>query len=49
MEKGGKSESFQIPFPNPNSSHYNKLSEIELFELFFDDELIELIVEQSTL
>ena len=27
----------------------NKLSETELFELFFDDELIALMVEQSTL
>ena len=49
MEKWGKMKVFKIPFSEPNFSHYNELSEIELFELFFLDELIELMVEQSTM
>ena len=38
----------QIPFPEPNYHRYNELSEVQLFELFFDEKLIDMIVEQST-
>ena len=38
----------QLPFPEPNYHRYNELSEVQLFELFFDDELIDMIIEQST-
>ena len=36
------------PFPEPNYSSFESLSEAKLFELLFDDKLIDLIVDQST-
>lgn len=37
------------PFPEGNYSKYRDFSSVELFELFFDDTLIDYIIEQSTI
>ena len=48
-KKKEKSIRNQLPFSEADYNQYEMLSDIKLFELFFDDELIDLIVEQSTL
>ena len=48
-KKEEKSVRNQLPFPKADYNQYEMLSDIELFEPFFDDELIDLIMEQSTL
>ena len=47
--KEEKSVKNQLPFPEADYNKYEMLSDIKLCELFFDDELNDLIVEQSTL